>query len=505
MDSATMAFLSRFQWASIFGATSRQLPCIKSIEQESSSSFVEPDSKAARRQNYRDNSTQTCDESTPVFDNDGVDEAEHTSERSPDEDTDEVLDDRCRSENTFDDIDEQSLREERYVRIHDEVEEDYTAGPSRLVLATDGLKEDCPALLMTLELSACIQQTIYAEREFAKEKQLALDQHFQLENLEWKVRREIEAHEYRRRKTDSEDNTVETPVSTSSAKEVDNLHLMLENVKQRISTADVQRNTQAMILQECSEALNACLEESFIAAEIVHPAVLEPEIDVEPLDLQQEYQAFCEQLREMEEGSQASSVAALNVTGDTYLLVPPQVLTPEEQAQADLKSAFFDARERLQNASYDFDQRETARRDEQCRTDEDEETFDLRWLQHIRDLTREVIEAEEAFAAAKAAAKEAGLNLTLEYQSSGFADVEGDGDCMSFDDELIGTAHIAKIGDWLSGVDADMSSEIAGSAEVDDWEAKDVEICDSVSLVAYGPHRRKIDGWQQDCRRRNEE
>ncbi|SMR52179.1 unnamed protein product [Zymoseptoria tritici ST99CH_3D1] len=504
MDIPMINFLNRFQWAAIFGTKARRPPCELKSGAWTFPALWRAEGVTAGQPHCRDVGTQTMDENTINPPSDHEYDVEEPEEWIPTSPPKTGSDGRPEHDEIDQVADEQDVRDGFYVSMEEELSDDYTAGPARFVVATDGIK-DCGALLMTHDLSGLVKQALHAERKYAKAEQLEIDSRVQLMNLESGVEREIRAHEYRLRQHKSDEVATDEPESSASSKELENLRLLLKDIEQRKRTATAQLNTQAMILRSCNKALMACLEDAFTCAEIAEPEPQEPEIYVEPLDVQQEYQAFCERLRGIEEGSPASSVVALNIRGETYAFLPEQVLTPEQQLEVELKDAYHSARDRLQTATCEFDQRETTRQHEQHSTDEDEHTFDLRWVQRISDLTRELIEAEEGLAAAKTAAKEAGLNITLEYQSSGFADTEGDGYRMSFDDELIGTAQVGKIAEWLSEIDEDMSSETPRTVDVDSWEAKDVEICDSVSLVAYGPHRRKIDGWQQDCRRCNEE
>jgi hypothetical protein len=129
------------------------------------------------------------------------------------------------------------------------------------------------------------------------------------------------------------------------------------------------------------------------------------------------------------------------------------------------------------------------------------EDFDLRWVQKIQELTREIIEAESALSAAKAAAVDGGIDVPMDDRASGFVDDVADGYRMSMEQAMIGSVPSPKIKDWISGIPEVASPSFnEHSNEADDWEAEDVEISDSVSMVAQDAgERRRIDKWRQVC------
>ena len=58
-----------------------------------------------------------------------------------------------------------------------------------------------------------------------------------------------------------------------------------------------------------------------------------------------------------------------------------------------------------------------------------------------------------------------------------------------------------KIKVWLIAIPelASPSFDERTEEEEDEWEASDIEISDSVSLVAEGAERKKIDNWRRVC------
>lgn len=129
--------------------------------------------------------------------------------------------------------------------------------------------------------------------------------------------------------------------------------------------------------------------------------------------------------------------------------------------------------------------------------------FDLECLQKKQRVTREVIEAEEAYDRAEQDAEDLGLgDILADPQAYYWGEIHNNfgpstpkiSSTMPADDPRI-EAWIASIPAF--DVMAPQTLEVAGSAEVDEWEAKSVEAFESVSLVDYDMYRKKIDKWQE--------
>jgi hypothetical protein len=135
--------------------------------------------------------------------------------------------------------------------------------------------------------------------------------------------------------------------------------------------------------------------------------------------------------------------------------------------------------------------------------------FDLKQLETTRNYTQRLIEAEANFEAAKAAAVAAGVQVPGSEISSGF--VDNDGDRLSADEEEELEINPARIDKWVACVkDAqafydpedicDLSQDtIFDIVEVDDWDAQSIDIPDSMSMVADGSYRKRIDRWRRAC------
>ena len=138
---------------------------------------------------------------------------------------------------------------------------------------------------------------------------------------------------------------------------------------------------------------------------------------------------------------------------------------------------------------------------------------DMDQLNYTQRVTRGVIDAEAEYEEAKAAALAGGIELS--DVESGFLDQPDDGYRVSSEDEEATSIDRRGIQIWverLPGAESELwntwlasqaalrcSEMLAGGVEVDNWDAKPIEICDSASMVAEGPWRRRIDKWRAMC------
>ena len=393
----------------------------------------------------------------------------------------------------------QAIRDQFYINFTSEDESDYTQGPARIVLSADGIKH-CAALLLTLELSAKIQKALRAQRNFAKARRVALRKKKVSLNFSSELERQIWG-----RKSHDVDETKKQIL----LEELAVLELMREH--DRVTRQKIQADLefQGQLLRNIQEEANAEIEEAFICAHLLDPGDDSPDTPIEELDLQEEYRNFKEKLRATD--SVVPTPTSPLDTSQDYLMAPKQLMTTEQEREQKLKEAVWNAYRRLQSAQVAFDHREVDRAAEfqanfeaanngEATIDATPEDFDLRWLEREQHLTRELIEAETALGEAKAAAVEAGVDVPLDDRASGFVDDVADGYRMSMEQEYIASVPSPKVKNWLSEI-----PELASPSfnerfeEGDEWEAKDVGISDSVSVVAEGNERRRIDKWRKVC------
>jgi hypothetical protein len=188
----------------------------------------------------------------------------------------------------------------------------------------------------------------------------------------------------------------------------------------------------------------------------------------------------------------------------------------EEQARQEIINTLWISKETLDQARRDFEEREVLRARElqnnmaaadsgEHTTDATPEDFDVRWVLRYGELTRDLINAEAAYADVKRAAFEAGVPLPFEDNETvcEAMDDEGLGYTISKEQELVASVPSPIVRRWLDKVpEGEVSSPSFGDAarsDSDEWEAEEVGISDSVSLVAEGRERTRIDRWRKAC------
>ena len=398
----------------------------------------------------------------------------------------------------------QLLRNQVYYLFEYEDASDYTEGPCRLADATDGVK-DCAALLMTLSLSAKIQEAVKAQRAFAKAKRSASNKKLACLRLRSTLNAEIANRKNQIKKGVEDDAQLECLEEQQR-----NLEQMLEGnrVEEQLIKNSLENDGQRLLRTQ--EQAMAEIEEAFVAARLLESVDDTPDTPVEDLDLDQEYQKFVHGTAGLNNGNDGSGSPSYS-SDRSY--TKEESLTPEEQRKEELKDTVWTAQQRYDIAQAIFDRREADRTNEylanaeafdrgEATTDASPEEFDLRWVRKIQKMTHELIEAESALSAARAAAIEAGIDIPMDDRASGFVDDAADGYRMSMEQAMISSAPSPKIRDWMSGIPEVASPSFnEHSEEADEWEAEEVEMCDSLSMIAQDAgERRRIDKWQQECK-----
>jgi len=80
-------------------------------------------------------------------------------------------------------------------------------------------------------------------------------------------------------------------------------------------------------------------------------------------------------------------------------------------------------------------------------------------------------------------------------QQSGFVDYPDDGYRESMEAAMVAHVDHDSIQKWMQGEDDSRNH----STECDQWDSRSVDLCDSVSVVAQGRDRKRIDRWRSAC------
>ncbi|MCJ1223948.1 hypothetical protein MMC12_000591 [Toensbergia leucococca] len=126
--------------------------------------------------------------------------------------------------------------------------------------------------------------------------------------------------------------------------------------------------------------------------------------------------------------------------------------------------------------------------------------FDLLGVEADQILTRAVIDAEAGLKEAKERARNIGALSTTWDQESNFR-AQSDGYADSYEASAAASVNRNFIEAWMEGVESARNNfdDPVEPPELDDWNARSVEISDSISMVDYGPRREKIDRWRATC------
>ncbi|KAF7860823.1 hypothetical protein EAF04_008341 [Stromatinia cepivora] len=121
--------------------------------------------------------------------------------------------------------------------------------------------------------------------------------------------------------------------------------------------------------------------------------------------------------------------------------------------------------------------------------------FDLTLLQEHQAAIEGVIEAENNYEKARGQVRELEVVLSDIYQSSGFANYPDDGYRVSMEEAMASDVDRELILSWMERNDEGIDFEDDG----DEWEAMSIGLDDSVSVVAKGRERKRIDRWKKRC------
>ena len=381
----------------------------------------------------------------------------------------------------------------------------YTTGPSRLVEIGDGI-QTLIALLPDTDLVETIQDVILQDRE--------------LEVLEGQAQEEREKHTHALQSLDRQlrcleespkihdDSGAQGSRVSEVHKEVHDLRKQKEMLERQRVSADRSLETKQVMHRSDVHLLLANLDKILVSKGILQPKEAE--------DGGKEY--LCP--------SSCNSSASRPRDRDEQPAKTSEVsLEAEEADQTEEKETlrynYRSARMRLhamemaldtRSERFDREADERKRKVEVGELVEPQFDFDMHQLGLTQHYTREVIDAEAECEEAKAAALAGGVELS--DVESGFADRPEDGYRLSSEEELKNLVDSPAIKCWVETLPDPLISslrscfaqgvsphdfETAEGVEVDDWDAKSIEIYDSASLVAEGPWRRRIDKWREIC------
>ena len=237
----------------------------------------------------------------------------------------------------------------------------------------------------------------------------------------------------------------------------------------------------------CQEDLRSILEPSLIAAGLVEPLV--PESDT--MDWKN---------HENTEGVGGDAVP------EAAPLPDEETVSEEELERRAARKELDDAAENLNALRDEYEGQEARERDAiwryKCDFAAGEATFPIEemhqyLLQQSMDLVRALIEAEEQCDKTAARARALGLLGNAFDQESHFVDYQDDGESTIFEGSDNGEANREFIESWRTNLPE--SPQEIPQPDMDDWDARSIEIGDSLSDVDYSRNRKRIDRWRFIC------
>jgi hypothetical protein len=129
------------------------------------------------------------------------------------------------------------------------------------------------------------------------------------------------------------------------------------------------------------------------------------------------------------------------------------------------------------------------------RIDSTKTDFDVSLLQQAQVATGALIQAEQELEAAREHARDLGVVSSDFGQESGFLDYADDGYRESMEADIAAHVDRGRIEKWMDEENGNQDQ----SPDCDSWDSESVDFGDSISVVAEGKGRKRIDRWRSMC------
>ena len=308
----------------------------------------------------------------------------------------------------------------------------YTDGPSQVIMSNDGTK-DCLAILLTKrlvydfdEINQMMQRLEYLEKKYIDiDHEVNVNQIFvdgSMENLEL---------------TRSEDERVSIMKEVEECKEI-----LLKDTEVRDSLKEEVR-TERDNLRYLQALQHETFKKLLGDADLLSPSKPDPTLE-----------------KQEEKGSAAGSIAQ-SESNDSVISLEQlykqsvlENLTQARQTFVDLQTAFDDNDQTYQSNRQQFRQRVL-----DGETTHTETEFNICYLQGMRDQSRGLIEAEDAYDNVLQEARDLGLVENSWDQESNFVDDVDDGYSLSLEDDMKTSVDHALINAWMDGIPLPQNSQ----------------------------------------------
>ncbi|KAL9137058.1 MAG: hypothetical protein Q9175_001736 [Cornicularia normoerica] len=399
-----------------------------------------------------------------------------------------------------------SPRSSRPIELNQQAQ--FTEGPARFVVVNDGSK-DCLALLVT-ETFVAKSRDLYEDSHHLSGKQGPLQQ----------VRRDARNAEASMSLVRE---SLEAAESQEQADELGNVAQKRESelIEARQRKNEIEKGTE---LLESSIAASRAYTQWVLETAMGEASLFEPHRPLTPFIVAdtEDDKNFNETYNQPHNGHVNNEAEVLNTVQDAegsrqqpvFPANEAEVPASSDEVPADedfiRQAAWEDYNDKLETfhkVQAIFDDRQQAYETNLAKFQDGVKTgiyqmsrseFDRNRVQHGQRITRALIDAEEAFDAAKAYAQAVGATGSDCEPTDYYGNyVE------SMPESQVALYNASKdfsdIYIWMVNVPETGDPHDFGPVEVDDWDAKEVDQTDSISQIDFEEYRKPIDQWQYEC------
>lgn len=378
-----------------------------------------------------------------------------------------------------------------------EEETDYTPGPAKMVMVNEEQEnKQSVALLLSYDLSRKMQQALMGRRDL------------QTLDLELGVQRDqIEAREHELMaymvETDNKLDQLKMKYGNSGENAPIEQQQEMQELRDVIANAEKEtaelKSAEEQITQHwyaaqgeqqiLQDEFGVILDDVFVKCELLPQtdAPVAPSFEQAP---QFQYTPLHPDL----EGSDYKDDPANDANG---AVVQTAEMAEASRVLAQSQRALLEAQWEFETHQNDYDGSLQRHLDAQVNRPiaDSKVEHDLLYLQRGRTATRRVLDAEEAVQIAKAAAKSVGVPHDG-FQGSHFADCPDDGYRDSQELETAGRVDRTRIQAWIDSAEAGRMGS-PSLHDMEEWSVDFEKPFDSISVIAEGRDRQKIDQWRQ--------
>ena len=382
---------------------------------------------------------------------------------------------------------------------------------------TEGIVDSFPPLVLTPGVCDSVKDSIDAMRTLVRQLRQLTNQKDAAWDFEYHIGQAIDKQEALQVRSQTKDQHSEQGDIDHTTQE--DQHIVQELHKLRKVLEDVvaeRENCGALILLRYKDFVSVQerstqqFEAAFTVAGLISPYEERPDTPIPVRDVEEEYRKIC-----------AYTDGSAHMREVTYDKNPAQTVSPsvvEQRSSQDALDAYEQVKSHLAAAQAVFDNRYAAREAETAQNNWTlqqsgrlrgipEKEFDVRWVEHIGKLTRQLSDAEDAYRKACIDAIISGCELNEGEASSVFDNDKSEGDPESWEQGWKDGVENEAMQHWIWSSNAAIGDTEAhvDVPEMDQWRAKEPEIWESFSSAAVAKPKAKIQSWRQACDRTGKE